>query len=120
MDKDYFGYNPKSNKSMNNYTINREVDLIDIADTYRVYTDDFEKRSDGDPSQKIYGGMESSEWAAILRSKGEHTTLIAEYNSFATLTEEHPRSLMEETLSADWSGWVGRYFDDLTSDEISP
>ncbi|WP_431028288.1 hypothetical protein [Lysinibacillus sp. LZ02] len=116
--KDYFGYDPKYNEPMNEYNVNREVDLIYIADTYGVYTDDLEEVVDGDRSRKIYGGMEVSEWEAILRSKGENTTLIAEYNSFATPTEEHPRSLMEETLSVDWSGWSGRYFDDLTSDEV--
>ena len=120
IEQDYFGYNPESRKPMNNYNVNREVDLIYIADTYGVYTNDFEEIVNGDRSQKIYGGMEINEWEAILRSKGEHTTLIAEYNSFATPTEEPPRSLMEETLSVDWSGWIGRYFGDLTSDEIPP
>ena len=118
VEEDYFGYSPKSGEAMNAYNINRELDFIYIADTYGVYTDDIRKGDGTDRSQKIYGGMEEKEWEAILRSKGEHTTLIAEYNSFATPTEEGPRSLMEETLGVEWSGWSGRYFEDLTSEEV--
>lgn len=118
IEEDYFGYNPKLGVPMNPYNISREVDLIYIADTYGVYTNDVGEENEGARSQKIYGGMEEKEWEAILRSKGENTTLIAEYNSFATPTEEGPRSLMEETLGVEWSGWSGRHFDDLMSDEI--
>ncbi len=118
IDKDYFGFDPIQLEPMNNYNLNREVDLIYIADTYGVYSDDLEEAADGDRSRKIYGGMEVAEWEAISRSKGADTTLIAEYNSFATPTEEQTRTLMEEALSVDWSGWSGRYFTDLMSDEI--
>lgn len=118
MEEDYFGYDPVLGEPMNAYNIDRDVDLIYIADTYGVYTEDVEGDSKGARSEKIYGGMEENEWNAILRSKGERTTLIAEYNSFATPTEEVSRSLMEETLGVDWSGWSGRYFEDLTSAEI--
>lgn len=118
IEEDYFGYDPKLAEPMSTYNIRREVDLIYIADTYGVYTDDIGENNEGARSQKIYGGMEENEWDAILRSKGANTTLIAEYNSFATPTEEGVRSLMEETLGVEWSGWSGRYFDDLMSEEI--
>lgn len=118
IEEDYFGYDPKLGEPMNSYNINRKVDLIYIADTYGVYTDDIDGNKKGTRSAKIYGGMEENEWQAILRSKGANTTLIAEYNSFAAPTTEEPRSLMEEILGVEWSGWSGRYFDDLTSKEI--
>ena len=118
IDEDYFGYDPKQGEPMNAYNISRKVDLIYIADTYGVYSDDINEGTGGSRSQKIYGGMEEKEWQAILRSKGANTTLIGEYNSFATPTEEKPRLLMEETLGVEWSGWSGRYFDELSSPEI--
>lgn len=118
--RDYFGYDPYEKAPMKDYDITRKVDLIYVADTYGVYSDDLEEKVEGERSEKVYGGMDLLEWNAIMGSKGEQTTLIAEYNSFATPTDEVTRTIMEQNLGVKWSGWSGRYFDDLNSDEIPP
>ncbi|WP_332646489.1 hypothetical protein [Lysinibacillus sp. 54212] len=116
--RDYVGYDPYDNKAMEPYNIDRFVDLIYIADTYGVYADDLEEVVEGDRSKKIYGGMDLLEWNAVMASKGPDTMLIAEYNSFATPTDGTTREIMEQNLGVDWSGWSGRYFEDLNSEEI--
>lgn len=116
--RDYFGYDPYENSPKESFDLDRTVDLIYIADTYGVYTDDLEEKADGDRSEKIYGGMDLLEWNKLMASKGEDTTLIAEYNSFATPTDAVTRGVMEDNLSVEWSGWAGRYFDDLNSAEV--
>lgn len=120
IEHDYFGYDPHEQKPMDQYNIQHYVDLIYIADTYGVYSDDLELAYDGERSQKLYGGMELQEWQAVMASKGPETMLIAEYNSFATPTAHDTRNVMEQDLNVTWSGWTARYFNDLNSDEVPP
>jgi len=118
--QDYFGYDPYEQKETVKYKVNSNIDLIYIADTYGVYTDDLEDHPEGERTKKIYGGMDLLEWNEIMESRSEKTTLIAEFNSFALPTEETTRKIMEKNLNVEWSGWTGRYFSDLNSDEIPP
>ncbi|WP_274309555.1 hypothetical protein [Solibacillus daqui] len=115
---DYYGYDSYMQQPMASYKHHQAMDIIYIADTYGVYSDDLEQFSEGDRSEKIYGGMTLQEWNEIMKSKQPHTTLIAEYNSFATPTEASVRQVMEQQLNVQWSGWTGRYFEDLMSDEV--
>lgn len=115
---DYYGFDSYMQQPMANYKHYEAMDVIYIADTYGVYSDDLEDFSNGDRSEKIYGGMTLPEWQEIMKSKQPHTKLIAEYNSFATPTEANVRQVMEQDLNVQWSGWTGRYFEDLTSAEI--
>ena len=115
---DYYGYDPYEEKPMDTYKHENIKDVIYIADTYGVYSDDLEDFADGDRSEKIYGGMEIFEWNEIMKSKGPETILIAEYNAFATPTEEATRKIMEKNLNVEWTGWTGRYFNDLNNTEI--
>lgn len=117
---DYYGYDPYEGKAMDTYVYEEKKDVIYIADTYGVYSDDLETVVEGDRSEKIYGGMDLLEWNAIWQSKGSNTTLIAEYNSFASPTDEQTRKVMGENLSVEWSGWSGRYFSDFNNDEVPP
>ena len=115
---DYYGYDPYEEKPMDTYKHEKVKDIIYIADTYGVYSDDLEDFVDGDRSERIYGGMDIVEWNEIMKSKGSNTTLIAEYNTFATPTEHSVRKVMEKNLNVEWTGWTGRYFIDLNSEEI--
>lgn len=118
LSQDYFGFDPLGQKENNSYDLKGNLDLIYIADTYGVYNDDLQEIPEGERTEKIYGGMTLLEWESIMNSKDEDTTLIAEFNSFASPTEEAVRSIMEGNLSVSWTEWIGRYFKDLNSDEI--
>lgn len=116
--KDYFGFDPYDGVAGAKYQVDTVPDLIYITDTYGVYSDDLEENPDGERSTLIDGGMGLLEWNAIMASKSEQTTLIAEFNSFASPTEEDVSKIMQENLGVHWDGWIGRYFPDFESDEV--
>ncbi|OZI11144.1 hypothetical protein CEW92_13175 [Bacillaceae bacterium SAS-127] len=118
--RDYFGYDPYDQKPFPPFSASGPFDLIYIADTYGVYSNDLKETPDGERSKHIYGGMDLLEWNQIMNSRDQQSTLIAEFNSFATPTDSTTRSVMEENLNVEWTGWAGRYFSDLNSEEIPP
>lgn len=117
---DYHGYDPYEGKAMEPLVAEGSKDVIYIADTYGVYSDDLEDSVEGDRSEKVYGGMDIVEWNSLMQMKGTDTILIAEYNSFASPTDESTRKIMSRNLGVSWSGWSGRFFTDFTNDEVPP
>lgn len=117
---DYFGYDPYEGQPMEPYKYAEKKDLIYVSDTYGVYSDDLKIVSEGERSELIYGGMDLAEWNEIMKTKSDSNVLIAEYNSFATPTNEAVRKVMEKDLNVQWSEWIGRFFPDLNSEEVPP
>ncbi|VEF49512.1 glycosyl transferase family protein [Bacillus freudenreichii] len=120
----YFGFQPDQGKE--SYEIRPlpadydKYDAIYIADTYGVYEGDLpwvEKSREGSRSERIYGGLEEKEWKAITDrlNQKKKSLLIAEFNTFASPTSESVRESVLDYLGIDWSGWTGRYFDELDS-----
>lgn len=120
--KDYYGFVPNEEKQSykikslpNSYD---QTDVLYIADTYGVYKEDFpwiKKKREGARSSLIYGGLKMNEWKAIttrLKQK-KRSTFIAEFNSLASPTDDQVRKSMSEYLQLNWSGWTGRYFNEL-------
>lgn len=116
--EDYFGYDPLEQKSRRAYAHTVERDFIYVADTYGVYTDDLADYPQAERSEQLYGGMALAEWKEIMKTKTADNVLVAEYNAFATPTSKAVRTQMEKDLHVKWSGWIGRYFYDLTSEEV--
>ena len=119
--EDYFGTVPdEENNSIStiafptNYS---DFDIIYLADTYGVYKDDLNKDQErlGERSEKIVGGLKKEEWQAIVNrlSEKKKSLLIAEYNTFASPTSEAVRKELTDYLGINWTGWIGRYFDEL-------
>jgi len=120
---DYYGFIPddkqksyKVSKLPNDYS---NYDVIYIADTYGVYEQDlpwYEQDRRGARSEKIHGGLTEEEWGAIVNrlSQNEKSLLVAEYNTFASPTNEEVRKKVADFLGLNWSGWTGRYFQELT------
>ncbi|MFQ6037848.1 MAG: hypothetical protein ACE5LV_04450 [Candidatus Aminicenantales bacterium] len=100
------------------------INLLYIADTYGVYTDDYrypEKfRTHLDFSRKIFGGLTAEEADLILRYAEAGGDLIAEFNTFHQPTSQEIRSRLEPLFGLEWSGWTGRYFKDLANAEDVP
>lgn len=124
--QDYLGFFP--DRSAQNYgqikdltgksrsdidSLVRKKDLIFIADTYGVFENDFNKPPVENPSTKIYGGMDLSEIRLIQSAKEQGKTVIAEYNSMASPTPKPIRTEFENLMGIKWTGWIGRYFDEL-------
>lgn len=119
---DYFGYVPAADSAPSSYAL-RELniaeayDLLYIADTYGVYEDDLQVQEDrirGNRSTKIVGGLTLADIDQIKKAVYEGSTLIAEFNTIASPTESEAREELYHLLGIHWSGWIGRYFDDLS------
>lgn len=124
-DRDYAGFFPRQNHQ---YAIkpvpnaDRRLDLVYFADTYGVYSADF---FGGDPrgvrSRLLYGGLQRGELDAATSALRPGGTLIAEFNTFADPTAALERAHITEVLGVEWSGWTGRFYQDLDRNvEVPP
>src|SRR5690606_28605046 len=88
-------------------------DLIYIADTYGVYESDFDATALDTKGKKIYGGLDYSDIKLINTAKEEGKVVVAEFNSLASPTSSLIRNEFENLMGIKWTGWIGRYFDEL-------
>jgi hypothetical protein len=118
---DYVGWDPDTKAGHDL----RDEDLVGrnmlyIADTYGVYTDDFDALprpiAHLELSKKIYGGLTDGEMDVIERFAQGGGRIVLEFNSFATPTPQTARRRMEDVLAVRWSGWAGRRVDDFGDD----
>lgn len=121
----YWGFYPKDNSDefeikdftqLSDVEIDRladDLDLLYISDTYGVYEGDFGKSQGQNRSKKIYGGMDRSDLQIIKKSIEKEKVIITEFNSIASPTSKQIRTEFEELMDMRWTGWIGRYFDEL-------
>ncbi|WP_246942665.1 hypothetical protein [Bacillus pinisoli] len=120
---DYVGFHPKEGQAYDIKELPEDMsgyDLLYITDGYGVYEEEFYgSNQQGARSESLYGGMTSDEVAAIKNAVTKHNTpLIVEFNTFANPTEPKVREEFYELLNLRWSGWIGRYFVDLSNEEV--
>ena len=123
--KDYLGFFPNGEA---NFGLSRDLvgkteqqiralasqhDLIYLADTYGVYESDFEAKPSNERSKKVYGGLDYFDIQLIKRAKEEGKVVVAEFNSIASPTSKIIRNEFENLMGVKWTGWIGRYFDEL-------
>lgn len=119
-DKDYFGFFPV-NKDLYDVReipdVKENPELIYLTDTYGVYTDDYKiSEVKGVDSALLYGGLDVGELNKIIHNLGGGNTLIGEFNIASSPTNMENRKDLEVLFGVDWSGWKGRYFDELDRD----
>ncbi|GHH98054.1 hypothetical protein [Neobacillus kokaensis] len=97
-----------------------KYDVLYVADSYGVYEDEYMgENKEGNRSKLLYGGMTSDEVSRIGTSlMANHQTLIAEFNTFGSPTEPQTREDFYQLLNAQWTGWMGRYFNELSNNEV--
>ncbi|MCC7569694.1 MAG: hypothetical protein KO463_08815 [Candidatus Methanofastidiosa archaeon] len=117
-DEDYYGFFP-----LPEYTyeirlmpdIPDTADLVYIADSYGVYTEEFYGENlEGRRSELIYGGMYAYDLDKVENAVGRGIPLVAEFNTFGSPTTGGARERLYDLLKVEWTGWIGRYFFDLT------
>ena len=115
--RDYVGFVPLPDRKYQIRPVPWDLssyDLIYLADTYGVYDDDFEARKAlGRRSRLIYGGLGMNEVGSIERGLNGGATVIAEFNTFASPTEQPEREALTQLFGMSWSGWIGRWFSNL-------
>ncbi|MGG4489936.1 hypothetical protein [Metabacillus idriensis] len=116
--KDYSGYLPKEKKGREIPDSLSSYQLIYLADTYGVFTGDSDQSEKGE-NRLIYGGMKLEETEKLLDSvKKNSQSIVAEFNTFASPTKNEAREKLEELFHLHWTGWTGRYYLDLNSEEV--
>jgi hypothetical protein len=117
-DVDYVGYHPDTEIGDEVLGLPTKPALIYVADTYGVYERDLEGNPFGERSDLLYGGLSFYDWNRIMEAKEKDTTLIVEFNSIASPTPALVRELVEKTVGISWSGWIGRYFNQMEGTEV--
>ena len=119
---DYVGFRPKEDLEYEidnvESKLKKDYDLLYVADTYGVYEEEYYgENSRGNRSRIIYGGLSVEEAKQIEKQvEINQTPLIVEYNTFTQPTSKKSRNIMENVLNIKWTGWIGRYFDNLNYD----
>ncbi len=125
MNKDYFGFHPLRPEKTRKYVVNRvklteidklsgDYDMAYLADTYGVFFNEWYRgRNINDKGTLIEGGLNNNDYLFIKKMLELKKLVIAEYNFFALPTDDLVRRRAEELIGIQWSGWIGRYFDNL-------
>lgn len=122
--KDYSGFKPEEDGKFSTIGLPENLsrqDVIYLADQYGVYEEEFSGGNKlGKRSEMLYGGLQPEELDQIETAlhTGKGKTFIAEFNTFGSPATPEVRSRISNILNADWTGWIGRYFPDMTSEEV--
>ena len=114
----YVGYDPRdrNNPQRLAHAVTGSLNLVYIADTYGVYRDDLRdvanRKSHQDYSPVMFGGVSAKDARALEVFATGGGVLMAEFNTLADPTTPEVRAMLEVTLGIEWSGWVGRIFED--------
>ncbi len=123
---DYLGYFPASENTkpeikdlskLSSQEIKDKVsnlDLVFITDTYGVMSSsEKEIKATTLTPKKIYGGLDQKDIELIREVKTQGKTIVAEFNSMASPTTKEVRTEFENLMGIQWTGWIGRYFDEM-------
>ncbi len=95
-------------------SLSTETDMAYFTDTYGIYANEwYHKKDMTEHSDKVYGGLHINDVRYLKKMKEKNKLIIAEFNLFATPTSTAERVETENILGLKWSGWTGRYFEQL-------
>lgn len=122
LSEDYLGFYPKEDGAHEMESIDHrvlEAELIYLADTYGVYESDLAGvNQTGERSELVFGGLLESDVEKLEKALlTENKTLIAEFNAFASPTDDAVRRRFTSLMGIHWDGWIGRYFENLDMNE---
>ena len=122
---DYLGFFPLKNDSFLIHDLSKltekqidsmssSLDMTYYTDTYGIYYNEwYRKNNQTEHSEKVYGGLDKNDVLLLTKLKEKKKLIMAEFNFFATPTSGTERIVTERLLGLRWSGWTGRYFDQL-------
>jgi len=116
----HLGYNPEDAEPIKDLTfMDPRTDVLYVADTYGVYrnAEGFSRTTvPTGESNLIWGGTTESDVQLIRQflNRKKSSTVIAEYNTFATPTPSYVQAQMYQVLGTRWTGWTGMYVHDLS------
>jgi len=124
---DYFGFFPLGNetfrlKGLERFSsdqlkqLSEDADMVYFTDTYGIYKNEwYTQTNNTERSGMIYGGMSTQdiELLKLMKSKGK--LIITEFNSIGSPTHLDTRRKFEDLFAMRWTGWTGRFFENLDS-----
>lgn len=124
----YLGFYPRHQKKYflnglerrNNRTIDSlsgRLDVLYYTDTYGIYYNDWFDKDVRNKSQKIYGGLEQKDLDLIKKATEKNKLIISEFNCIGSPTNINIRLQFEDLYKIKWTGWIGRYFDELDTNK---
>lgn len=134
LEKDYLGFFPdgKGGYSVNDLDSLSSISLLKLAqvsdaayytDLYGIYSKEWKEtyfnagldssRYLSERSNLLYGGMKSNDLEFLLHMKQNGKLIVTEFNNIASPTRSDIRDRFEKEFGVDWTGWVGRYFEEL-------
>ena len=123
-DRDYYGFFPlrRHRWAIQEPSLTQaKPELIYLADTYGVYSEEFYGKALGNRTDLIYGGLRPEELRDLEGALPGCLTLVGEFNTFANPTEGEPRLACERLFGLHWGGWIGRFFPNLEREvEVPP
>ena len=121
--EDYIGFKHKNQDSYSGEKLPEQLDqykVIYLADLYGVYEEEFQGENEaGRKSKQLYGGLQPEDLNVLEKELLQgNKTLISEFNTFGSPTDDSVRKRMTNLLNIQWSGWTGRYFAKLEGKEV--
>lgn len=111
--KEYFlnGLERRNNKTID--SISSRLDVLYYTDTYGIYYNDWYDKDVRNKSQKLYGGLGQKDIALIKKATEKNKLVISEFNCIGSPTNVNIRLQFEDLYKIKWTGWIGRFFDEL-------
>lgn len=130
----YFGFFPDENgnyhindlEQFNKNQLDSLSELYDVAyytDLYGIYSNEWNaiyhpqkinnNRYISQRSECYYGGLTNTELNFLKLMKTKNKLIINEFNTIASPTSTSIRKQYEQEFGIQWSGWVGRFYDNL-------
>lgn len=127
---DYMGFYPFQNKKFYINSLEKRdtaqikkiaktLDAAYFADCYGIYYNDWYDGDVRNHSKIIYGGMRQQDIDLMRAITKENKLLISEFNCMASPTPKSIRAQFEDLYAIRWTGWIGRYVDELDSSRNS-
>ena len=113
-EEDYLG--PKASEDGTTYPSihiqGKMPDVLFLSDAYGVY------EQDGVNNNLLYGGISQQELNLILNAQVKGVTVMGEFNITSAPTTEEVRNSLGDVFGIEFTQWFGRYFHDLSTDEV--
>ncbi|MCP4603179.1 MAG: hypothetical protein GY847_22140 [Proteobacteria bacterium] len=127
VENDYLGYKPGiiSGNQRIHETVLDDYNWVYVADTYGVYDTDLSPEQDDvpislKPPKLIFGALSEDDAYALKDYVTNRRNIILEFNTFGDPTKPSARAIAESLVGVHWTGWAGRFFDDLSDESSVP
>lgn len=122
---DYYGFFPGKLKKYEikglSQLSDKQIDSVVDHSTHLYFTDNYgifalewnQSSQETERSRIIYGGLSQADLKAMKRAKSTKKTIITEFNCIGSPTAFAERRAFETMFGLRWSGWIGRFIDNL-------